>query len=213
MFRKFLPLSLILLIVLSVFALLSSTTSAAALHPTRTPKPTRTPVYTKTQIPTATPTTSTPWLTVTAPNGGEVLTNDDVYSITWQSSADIEFVSILIGYMDTCDGCSPYWNIVWTTGPIANSGSYDWTVSADDPQGKQFTAMIVGENFNGTDYTIVASDVSNAPFVIQVSPFITPTLTFTPTDEPTATFTPVSVTPTFTPTRTRTITSTPAASD
>lgn len=208
MFRKFLPLSLILLLVFSVFAVLSSPTSAAALHPTRTPKPTRTPVYTKTKTPTVTPTAATPWLTVTTPNGGEVLTNETVYSITWQSSADIEFVSILIGYMDTCDGCSPYWNIVWTVGPISNSGSYDWTVSVDNPEGKQFTAMIVGENFNGTGYTIVASDVSNAPFAIQISPFITPTLTFTATDEPTATNTPASVTPTFTPTRTPSATQT-----
>jgi hypothetical protein len=229
MFRKLLPFSLILLIAIPMFAVLYSPAAAApaALRPSRTPTKTKTPTNTPTPVvPSATPTPAGSWIVVTAPNGGEVLTNGDVYSISWLSSADIEFVEVVIGQRSLCVDCGAYWNTEFSTGPIENTGSFDWTVSIEEPVDKQIFVMVSGGSYDGINFNnsiVLAMDVSDRPFTILEDPLATPTWTeeptvtssatltatdtSTPTDEPIATFTA-----TFTPTDEPTATWTPLPS-
>lgn len=214
MFRKLLPFSLILLIVISMFAVLYSPVTAAA--PRRTPKPTRTPLATKTKTPTPAPSGS--WIMVTSPNGGEVLTNGEEYSITWVSSADIEFVDIMLGYRSLCEeDCIPYWSTELSTGPMENTGSFTWATYIEDPADKQFFIMISGGSADEISFhnsIVLAMDVSDRPFAIIENPFATPTATdeplptLTETAIPTFTLT-ASATPNATFTRTPTLTWTP----
>jgi hypothetical protein len=196
-------------------------TETATYTATRTITPTRT----KTPTPTATPTSSS-WITVTDPNGGEVLSYGDVYPITWQSSADIESVYIAISYRYTCAGCPSNWNFEWYTGPIPNSGFYNWTVYVVDPTDKEFIVDVedgysIGD-FSDNPFTVVLSDIptTTPPFTAvppntisptstpSETPTITPSYTPTLTKTATYTFTPES-TSTFTPTKTPTVTRTP----
>jgi hypothetical protein len=210
MFRKLLPFSLILLIAIPMFAVLYSPAAAApvSMKPSRTPTKTKTPTNTPTPvIPSATPTPAGSWIIVTAPNGGEVLTNGDVYTFTWQSSADIEFVDVMIGHRSLCEDCGPYWNTEISTGPIENTGSFEWTVYMEEPADKQFFIMVSGGSFDGVNFSnsiILAMDVSDRPFTIVESPLATPTWT----EEPSATWTATS-TATSTPSATPSITFTP----
>lgn len=215
MFRKLLPFSLILLIAIPMFAALYSPAAAApaALKPSRTPTKTKTPTSTPTPvIPSVTPTPAGSWIIVTAPNGGEVLTNGDVYTFTWQSSADIEFVDVMIGQRSLCEDCGPYWNTEISTGPIENTGSFEWTVYMEEPADKQFFIMVSGGSYDGINFsnsTVLAMDVSDRPFTILEDPLATPTWTEEPSATWTATSTATSTssaTPiiTFTPTRTPT---------
>jgi hypothetical protein len=171
-------------------------TPTVTLTQTLTRTLTRTRTVTNTPfIPTSTPTrTETPteispspinsWITVNTPNGGEILTPGDIYSITWQSSADIDLVDILIGYRYTCDGCPLDWNLEWSEGLVPNSGSYDWTVQVDDVANKEFIVLLQGERLNGSGgYDVVAMDESDSPFTVEetIFPTFTPTITSTPT--------------------------------
>ncbi|HUI88698.1 MAG TPA: FG-GAP-like repeat-containing protein [Anaerolineales bacterium] len=129
--------------------------------------------------------TSTPaglWLTVTSPNGGEVMTVGDVFPITWQSSANID--TVYIGYK-SCPSCLD--SIV--TG-IPNTGSYNWTVYVGNTVNTQFTIEITGYDTGVGSVT----DDSDAPFtVLQPStPTLTPISTNTATSPLPSTYTPAS---------------------
>ena len=168
------------------------------------------------------------WMKVTAPNGGEVLTAGNVYTITWQSSPNIN--SIWIGY----SGCASCLN--WIVTGIPNTGSYRWTVNVGNTSNTQFKIEITGYQTgvgSVTDYSDAAFTVlpkptptrtptrtatsTNTPtFTPTKKPTVTPTYTFTPTYTPTPsdtpTFTPTNTatnTPTFTPTYTSTPSDTP----
>jgi Right handed beta helix region/Ser-Thr-rich glycosyl-phosphatidyl-inositol-anchored membrane family/Fibronectin type III domain len=171
---------------------------------TPTIAPTNTP--TNTSAPTPTPTINPLWLTVTSPNGGEVMTAGDVYPITWNSSPNIDTVSIMY---KSCPSCGD-----WIAFSIPNTGSYNWTVDVGNTTNTQFTIEIIGYDTGVGSIT----DDSAAPFTVlpASTPTFTPTAsdtpTFIPTDTPT--FTPTaSDTPTFTPTDTDTPAFTPTASD
>ena len=136
---------------------------------------------TNTPAPTSTP--SGLWLTVTAPNGGEVMTVGNVYTITWQSSPNIN--SIMIGYSG-CTGC-----LNWIVTGIPNTGSYSWTVNVGNTSNTQFKIEIIGYQTGVGSVT----DYSDAPFT--VLPAATPTFTSTsstPSNTPTlaSTLTPTS---------------------
>jgi hypothetical protein len=197
----------------------STRTSTSTSTPTHTvtlsQTPTRTPTRTRTMtntplIPTSTPTytqTSTlvspsafnSWITLNTPNGGEVLSYGYPYAITWQTSPDIELVNIMVGSRYTCAGCGDVWNLEWGIGQVPNTGSYEWDVIVDDPANKEFVVLVQGERFTGSGYNLVAQDVSDNPFIVELSDI--PTVT----QGPTGTSSPVpTVTYTFTPTPTPT---------
>ncbi len=190
----------------------SGTPPTPTVTPTMSPTPliSLTPTITKT--PTATPSqTPTParWISITAPNGGEVLHIGDTYRITWSSSPNIDKVTL--GYQ-SCPSC-----LAWIANNIPNVGYYDWNVSVSDPSKTQYAIYIIGYQTGVGS----VSDVSDLSFT--VGPFVTrtPTITSTPTVTftPTITFTPtltstptiiplISLTPTITPTPTVTFTPT-----
>ena len=139
---------------------------------------------TNTPAPTPTSTPSGLWLTVTSPNGGEVMTVGNVYTITWQSSPNINMV--YIGYSG-CTGC-----LNWIATGIPNTGSYNWTVNVGNTTNTQFKIEITGYETGVGSVT----DDSDAPFtVLQPSTTLTstPTNTLTPTSTsavtPTSTYT------------------------
>jgi hypothetical protein len=139
------------------------------------------------------------WVTVTTPNGGEILSVGSTYKIKWKSSANISKVSI--GYK-SCDTCA----VTWIVRNIANTFSYNWKVSVGNTTKTKFKIQITGYQTGGGS----AVDVSNANFTVKKPP--TPTKTLTPSPTRTITKTPV-VTSTFTPTSSATKTITPSATD
>ena len=66
----------------------------------------------------------TPTVTVTAPNGGEVLTATSVYTITWSSTGAVGDVAL-----DYSTNGGSNWTAI--TSSTANDGSYDWTVPSE----------------------------------------------------------------------------------
>src|SRR5215207_6497531 len=69
--------------------------------------------------------TASRWLTITSPNGGQVFSVGATLNITWNSSSNIDKVSI--GYK----GCASCLN--WIATNIPNSGSYSWKIPAVSP--------------------------------------------------------------------------------
>jgi hypothetical protein len=121
------------------------------------------------------------------PNGGEVLTVVSVYRITWNSTSNIDQVSI--GYK-ACDSC-----LGWIANNIPNTGYYDWNVFVGNTTNTQFKIYIIGYDTGVGSI----SDVSDNDFTV-LQPTPSPTHTATPSKAPTVTPTIQSVTPTSTPT-------------
>lgn len=122
--------------------------------PTPTPLPTLTPTPTSTPFITLTPTPLPFFLTVTAPNGGEILTVGQTYRITWQSSPELDTVSL--GYK-SCPSC-----LDWIVTNILNTGYYDWSVYVGNTTNTQFYLEIIGYDI-GVGQVI---DHSDAPFTV-----------------------------------------------
>ena len=187
-----------------------------------TSTPTLTPTSTSTSTVTSTP-TPTIWLTVTSPNGGEILQVGNTYRITWASSQNIDKVSIMYK-RDPSHGN-------WIATNIPNTGYFDWTVFVGNTTNTQYQIEIIGYD------TGVGSvkDISDAYFTVLPTPTSTPTHTptepatevpsLTPTGiqtnipwpsltstSTTAPFVTVTSTATYTPTMTRTptVTRTPS---
>jgi hypothetical protein len=162
----------------------STDTSIPTSTDTSIPTSTDTSLPASTDTPTPVPTPSL-WLTVTSPNGSEVMTVGDVYQITWQSSSNIDHV--WIGYKD-CPSC-----LNWIATNIPNTGSYSWTVSVGNTTNTQFTIEIIGYDTGVGSVT----DDSNAPFTVLPAPTPTSTptniFTSTPSSTPTITATPTPV--------------------
>jgi len=129
---------------------------------------------------------------IVQPNGGEVLNVGSVYRITWNSTSDIDTVTI--GYK-SCDSC-----LDWIANNIPNVGYYDWNVFVGNTINTQFKIYIIGYDTGVGSIT----DTSDNNFtVLQPTPTptytSTPTATQTPTVTPTATQTPMISILTFTP--------------
>ena len=168
-------------------------TPTATVSPTPTATLTRTPTSGPTATPSQTPTaTSTPpasmFVQVVQPNGGEVLNVGSVYRITWNSSSNIDMVTI--GYK-ACDGC-----LDWIANNIPNTGYYDWNVFVGNTINTQFKIYIIGYD---TGVGSISDTSDNNFTVLQPTPTQTATATPTQTSTPTATQTP-TVTPTATQT-------------
>ena len=112
-------------------------------------------------------------LQVLQPNGGEILSVGSVYRITWNSTPDIDTVTI--GYK-SCDSC-----LSWIVNNIPNTGYYDWTVSVGNTINTQFKIYIIGYDTGVGSI----SDVSDNNFTV-LQPTPTPTQTRTPTATATA---------------------------
>ncbi|KPL04746.1 MAG: hypothetical protein AMJ73_03815 [candidate division Zixibacteria bacterium SM1_73] len=97
-----------------------------------------------------------PEVTVTAPNGGEVMTVGQVYTITWNATDDVGVSSISIYY--SYDGGANY-NLVDNLS--GNPGSYDWTVP--NTPSTQCLVKVYAYDAVGNE----GSDVSDAFFTIQ----------------------------------------------
>jgi|GEM_PF-2114998 len=170
-------------------------TPTVTTSPTPTATLTRTPTNTPTKTPTPTVTSTSPtsmFVQVVQPNGGEVLNAGSVYRITWNSTSDIDMVTI--GYK-SCDGC-----LDWIAYNIPNTGFYDWTVFVGNTINTQFKIYIIGYD---TGVGSISDTSDNNFTVLQSTPTptntATPTATQTPTATPTATQTPTISTLTFTP--------------
>lgn len=176
MLRKIFPIVFVVLVLVLALPVSLAGASKDIKRPTFTPTPTATSTPTHTPSPTATasPTwtpspTNTPasrWVSLTAPNGGEVLTVGQVYRITWESSPNIDTVTL--GYK-SCPSC-----LNWIVNGIPNTGYYDWTVFVGNTTNTQFTIEIIGYE-TGYGSTV---DYSDAPFT--VLPGTMPTATITP---------------------------------
>jgi hypothetical protein len=124
------------------------------------------------------------------------------YRITWDSSPNIDHVSI--GYK-SCDSC-----LAWIATNVTNQGFYDWNVFVGNTVNTQFKIYIIAYDTGVGSVT----DVSDNNFTV-LQPTPTPTFTLTPSKTPTSSpTTPPTAThtPTRTPTATATSTSTPAPS-
>ncbi|MFH1405146.1 MAG: hypothetical protein ABIH21_03555 [Patescibacteria group bacterium] len=75
-------------------------------------------------------------LTVTSPNGGEVYTEDDMVTITWDASDNIDKVSI--GYSHGVG------HLNWVAFTAPNTGSYTWKVNVGNTTNTQFVIDIRG---------------------------------------------------------------------
>lgn len=111
---------------------------------------------------------STLSVTLTSPNGGEILTVGQVYRITWDASPDIDTVAL--GYK-SCPSC-----LNWIAFSTPNTGYYDWTVFVGNTTNTQFTVEIIAYD-TGVGQVI---DYSDAAFTVLPSPTPTPLPTFTP---------------------------------
>lgn len=155
----------LLLTVLGLLLIYTSThISAGSTVNNKKKRPTVTPTPSATSTPTPTPGLT---LKVISPNGGETLSAGQLHTITWESSSQIDKVSI--GYK-ACPSC-----LSWISYNIPNTYSYDWTVQVGNTTNTQFQIYIIGYH---TGYGSV-TDTSDASFtVIQPSP--TPTATPVP---------------------------------
>lgn len=144
----------------------------------------------------------TRWITISTPNGGEVLSVGSIYRIKWKSSSNINRVSI--GYK-SCDSC-----LNWIVTNIPNVGFYDWTVFVGNTTRTQFRIQVIGYQTGIGSVT----DYSDANFTInpRPTPTRTPTKTRIPTKTPTYTKTPTAI-KTSTNTNTPTITNTPTVTN
>lgn len=97
-----------------------------------------------------------PEVTVTAPNGGEVLTVGTTYTITWNATDNVGVTSISIYY--SYDGGANYNFVDNLSG---NPGTYDWTVP-NTP-----SAQCLVKVYAYDDAANEGSDVSDAFFTIQ----------------------------------------------
>ncbi|MFN8461855.1 MAG: choice-of-anchor Q domain-containing protein [Anaerolineales bacterium] len=158
----------------------STQTLVPSFTPSITSTPTRTPTLSVTS--TSTPTPSM-FIQVLQPNGGEVLNVGSTYRITWNSSSNIDKVSI--GYK-SCDSC-----LDWIAFSTPNVGYYDWNVSVGNTINTQFKISITGYDTGVGSVT----DLSDANFtVLQPTPTPTPTFTRTPTATSLPSLTPTATT-------------------
>ncbi|MCR6639638.1 MAG: GPI anchored serine-threonine rich family protein [Sporocytophaga sp.] len=97
-------------------------------------------------------------ITLTSPNGGEVLKGNTQKNITWTNTGTISTVRISYSVNN---GTS--WNTI--TNSVPNNGSYNWTV----PNNISSTQAMIQVSDNGG----CATDQSNATFSIEAIPLIT----------------------------------------
>lgn len=98
--------------------------------------------YINQPTPTPTPRTS---LTVRSPNGGEKLHTGQTYRITWDSTSNINKVTL--GY-----SFGPY-TLGWIAYNIPNTGYYDWKVNVFYPTDKQVKIEVTGYSTNSGQVT------------------------------------------------------------
>src|SRR5688572_29857473 len=79
--------------------------------------------------------TPTRWITMTSPNGGEILSVGSVHRITWNASTNID--KIYIGYK-ACSSC-----LSWIATNIPNTGYYDWNVFVGNTTNTQFKIQVI----------------------------------------------------------------------
>ena len=106
------------------------------------------------------------------------MTAGDVYRITWDSSPNIDTVSIMVQ-------TDPYHGN-WVANNIPNAGYYDWTVFVGNTTNTQFYIYIIGYQTNVGSVT----DTSDAAFTVLPAPTPTITQTFTPSNTSEFTATP-----------------------
>jgi hypothetical protein len=103
-------------------------------------------------------------ITVITPNGGEILTGGDIYSITWSSGSDTEEVKI-----EYSTNVGNSWTVI--TDSLSNMGIYEWQV----PGISSASCLVRVSQVNGTKF-----DVSDAPFIITGNPLGEPVTVATP---------------------------------
>jgi subtilisin family serine protease len=100
-----------------------------------------------------------PEVTVTAPNGGEVWTAGQTYTIAWNATDNVGVTQTSLSYSH--DGGANYTLIENLSG---NPGSYDWTV----PNTPSTTCLVKVEAYDGASN--MGSDVSDGYFTIEEAP-------------------------------------------
>jgi hypothetical protein len=103
--------------------------------------------------------TTPPTVTVTSPNGGEVLNSGSTFPVTWTASDNIGVTQSAIFHSSNGGGS---YNLVATLG--GNPGTYNWTVP-NTPSTQNLIRVDVADAAGNT-----ASDASNAVFTIQAAP-------------------------------------------
>lgn len=144
----------LLLLSLSFFILLASTSYALSSVNTQSATGSRAKKPTKTPTPTPTPSI---YVQVISPNGGETLTVGKTYRITWKSTPNIDTVSI--GY-SACPSC-----LDWIATGIHNTNYYDWNVFVGNTTNTQFKIWMIGYYTGQGSYV----DESDNYFTVQPS--------------------------------------------
>jgi hypothetical protein len=127
-----------------------------------------TPSVTPTIIPTPTPHVLN--ISIVSPNGGEKLYVGTTYPIVWNSSPNIDKVTI--GYS------SAPGSLNWIANNIPNNGSYMWNINVGNTGTSNYKIYIIGYQ---TGYGSI-SDYSDNYFTVQsFVPTIIPTPTLIPT--------------------------------
>lgn len=82
------------------------------------------------------------YITTISPTNGDVLNVGDSFRIEWESSSNIDQVSI--GYKPFINGVLCESCLDWVANNIANTGSYNWDVSVGNTSNTQFLLEITG---------------------------------------------------------------------
>ncbi len=104
-------------------------------------------------------------VTITSPNGGENLTLGQVHKIKWDSTTNINKVTI--GYSFGTGSLN------WIANNIPNTGSYDWTVNIGNTTNTRAKIYIIGYQTgvgSATDYSDDYFNVVPRPTITVVSP-------------------------------------------
>ncbi len=100
-------------------------------------------------------------VTLTAPNGAEVVNLGDPYSITWTSTGLTEATPLVVSY--STDGGNNYTEIgSGTVGGFA--GKFDWTPGGDPTTTARIKVTVDGDK---------ATDQSDANFTVRIKPLLT----------------------------------------
>jgi len=129
-----------------------------------------------------------PTVQVLTPNGGEALTGEVSYNITWTATQDAGIDHLALYY--SVNSGTTYPNTISSS--VTNSGTYAWTVPNVSTNEARVRAIVTASN------GYAATDESDADFTISTTPSPAPTISIPATT--TTTTLPQKVTVTGTPT-------------
>lgn len=110
-----------------------------------------------------------PELVVTAPTAGSLLTAGATYTVTWQGGSPSGSVTLLLMCTDCGNQYNAFTGFGFPTTSVANTHSFNWTVTAGIPSSSTYTLMVVStsdlSNFDISHTFSVDGTASELPWV------------------------------------------------